>query len=509
MKNLILLLFLITTLNFNTKSQNGEWFGLLEKGEGVIASRLRMESDKMSFRIYSLPEENWEISNYKDDSGRVSWTMSDPVRSLQFSGTIDSMSQDISGFIKDHELQYPLKLYRRIPSEDISMDRFTGFYRSGSGDIFQVNKNRRTLHIHSPISGSYCVLKCIDPNQFLTRTAEKFIFSVLKEEKMQQLTWQDMQGRHQEAVRFDPYRQEEVRILTSIDTLYGTLYLPNNTLSESPCIMLALGAGRYDRWSYALEASMYAARGYASLIIDFPGTGKSGGNLHDRSFDQKSRMTTDILKWLQNHKHVDRHKIIIRGGSQSGRIAIMAAADQPEVAGILAVNAPIQSFIETQLFAIEQHLRQRSVDEITIVQATSLWYHYYHQIHEGKIEQELLDKISDLASSHPDLYLPPSNSAVLPRSPLQADIYSSPLAELSSIKCPVLFQLGTADERVPHETVTKNIGLAIERNPENIFTVIEYEMANHNMMLPGYRIAHNFFMDQIDWLKSNYPLDKH
>ncbi len=492
-------LLCILALNPVLAQLDYEWLGQLSDDDGTQMIRLQDRDAQVRLTIYDFIASHYEVELIRSGQS-MAFNVEDPVFNISCELSPDEKGR-LVGTCHSINKNYEIELEKRVPLDAEGFDPYLGHYRTDNGAVFLVTKNQQTLHLHSPISGEYVVLKYLGSNRFHSRTGEYYAFdeNPLRKESLE---WIGKNNRRIRAQRFDPFTIEEIKFITRLDTLYGSLYLPKNK-SELPAIMLALGAGRFDRHAYALEAEIMAGYGIASLVVDFPGTGKSTGNLHDNTFRMKCDMTKDVFRQLQQHSRIDAKRVGIRGGSQSGRIALMAAAELSDIAAVISVNVPVQTQMETQLYAIQQFLRSRGYDENTNIETVGLWQEYFEQIVQGKIDTTLLAKFQNHLNTHEGIYLPNPPNTEIPRSPHAEDLISDPTLVLNQIACPVLFQLAKLDERVPYESTFNNIQSCILQDNKNNMDIISYEFTSHNLMLPGYQIVPGLFMQKINWLKKH------
>ncbi len=478
-----------------------EWLGSLQHYNGHTFIRLKKTENYNRLTHYGYISEHWKITHEIKKENHWEFSSTNGIDQMDCTLTSGNAENEFNGTCQQNNISYKINLELRQSLDEEQFDPYLGYYKNGQNEIFIVRKNQGTLHLLSPISGEFVVLKYLGDDRFYSRTGEYYSFrgtDVLKSE----LNWHGINGQIISASRFIPFEIEEVTIFTRHDTLRGSLYLPNHQ-NNTPAMLLALGAGRFDRYAYAMEAEIMAAYGIASLVVDFPGTGKSSGNLHDNTFQMKSDMTVDMHKFLQNHSRIDPSRVGIRGGSQSGRIALMAAAQSADVAAVISVNVPIQTQKETQLYAINQFLRMRGYSEDINVQVTNIWRQYFDQIIHGAIDTNLLLELRTVLKHYPEIYLPNPPTTALPRSPHAENLTSDPAPLLSKINCPILYQLSKLDERVPYASSINNINKALSENPALKFDIISYEFADHSLMLPGYQIVQGLFMDKIIWLKKH------
>jgi alpha-beta hydrolase superfamily lysophospholipase len=81
-----------------------------------------------------------------------------------------------------------------------------------------------------------------------------------------------------------PYKEEDVTFQSGGFALTGTLRLPL-TKGRHSAIFLLQGSGDADREAESFYADYFARNGIATLVYDKRGTGSSGGDYRDQSFD--------------------------------------------------------------------------------------------------------------------------------------------------------------------------------------------------------------------------------
>ncbi|GAB7363795.1 hypothetical protein MBLNU230_g4362t1 [Neophaeotheca triangularis] len=100
--------------------------------------------------------------------------------------------------------------------------------------------------------------------------------------------------------------------------------LPPGTSKSSPCpsviLMCGLDGHRPDN---TVRSDEFLKRGWASVIVDIPGTADCPADRRDpKSAD---RLWTSILDWMQSQEHFDMRKVLCWGLSAGGHNAIRAA----------------------------------------------------------------------------------------------------------------------------------------------------------------------------------------
>lgn len=139
-----------------------------------------------------------------------------------------------------------------------------------------------------------------------------------------------------------------VTIPTEAGDIVGTLALPEGT-AEAPVVLMLHGfTGTRDEMLiegteqgvFARTAEALMAEGYASLRIDFIGSGESAGNWADTTFSSQTRDALAAIDWLEGQAVLDPTRLAVLGWSQGGLVAAQVAA-QSEVVDSLVLWAPV------------------------------------------------------------------------------------------------------------------------------------------------------------------------
>ena len=131
----------------------------------------------------------------------------------------------------------------------------------------------------------------------------------------------------------------------------GTLELPESA-AKPPVILLLHGfKGSRNELQipslhegiYARAADAWAARGLASLRIDFRGGGDSDGSFEDTTISGQIKDALAALDFLQTEKSTDRTKIAVVGWSQGGTVAAAIAGRTTHPLRAVALWNPMSS----------------------------------------------------------------------------------------------------------------------------------------------------------------------
>ncbi|MDR0732452.1 MAG: S9 family peptidase [Dysgonamonadaceae bacterium] len=122
-------------------------------------------------------------------------------------------------------------------------------------------------------------------------------------------------------------------------TLHGYITLPKAALEgkKTPLIVNPHGGpqGTRDSWGFNPEVQLFAARGYATLQVNFRISGGYGKDFLKMGFKQIGRACMDDVEdgvhYVLSQGWIDRDRIAIYGGSHGGYATLMGMIKTPEL----------------------------------------------------------------------------------------------------------------------------------------------------------------------------------
>lgn len=140
-------------------------------------------------------------------------------------------------------------------------------------------------------------------------------------------------------------------------TVVGTLELPEGR-KRPPVVLLLHGfKGSRDELQipslnegiFKRAADAWAARGLASLRIDFRGGGDSEGAFEDTTISGQAKDALAALEFLQTEESIDPSRISLVGWSQGGAVASLVAGQTPYPLTAVALWNPLSMPASTMM----------------------------------------------------------------------------------------------------------------------------------------------------------------
>jgi dienelactone hydrolase len=499
MKSLVLFLLLSTSLSAQLVLPDGKYIGQLLLSDGIQSIQLTLGNDSIVTRLPDLAPNAEILTTVHGRNLQFTWQHSDWV--LNFDA---QQNRQYTGTVTRNGETGQIKLYLLAEDQSIDPTPFCQNYSVYDHGALSIWDRQGTLRMHSPVSGRISKLHKIFPTEFVSDVGEHLFFASLQEGVYLE-GWYKFGFRTTHHIDAFPsfatpvIDRQQVMILS--DTVGLSLYLPGGE-GPFPACIIPMGAANYERWIYALEARILAAHGIAALIYDNYGSGKSGGTFRDKTFADKRDQAVALHTWLADQPQIQPNGIGFRGGSQGGRLSLMAAAKVPNTAFVIALSAPLETRMDQQLYALPAHHRQRGFPEEAIVRNGDLWRRYFQAVAQKKSDVSIDPDLAKLRQLHPEMILPPPTNDEVPSLPWAADLKDDGRTYLSKVDCPVLALYGTEDDRVPAQRSANILREGLVAAGKNPPEVIIYPGASHSFQLPGQRMVPGLFMDQVRFIHS-------
>jgi pimeloyl-ACP methyl ester carboxylesterase len=349
MSKIILKAFLLTTLTVaaglsnvthaqqSTTALTGEWVGNSEP------------AGRSEFLRLSLTENSGEIlrplkaklSLVQREGDRVQLEVSSIK--LVFTGTL-------TGDVIEGEAEVPgtkahFRLVRTVKVAPEILARYVGAYRFRNGEYLVIDSfpdTPDTLWVTDVKSGEARAVYPRSETEFIGGPALRVVSPTRKTITFRDagihVVDLDVKSRQSGAdAKRIPIGKEEVTFKNGDVTLSGTLLVPASK-GKHPALVFTHGGGPQLRELYWGLGYLYAARGFAVLIYDKRGVGKSTGNWGAASFEDLADDAVAGARFLQARNEVAANQIGFVGQSQGGWIAPLAASRFPDAAYAIAVS---------------------------------------------------------------------------------------------------------------------------------------------------------------------------
>ncbi|TXI27699.1 MAG: S9 family peptidase [Ottowia sp.] len=216
---------------------------------------------------------------------------------------------------------------------------------AGAPNVALVDEEHKDAVLYASLAAAF-------PGQFVnfssaTRDGRKIVVSVRSDQNPGELYLFDREtGKARFLLKsrpwIDPAKMATMKpvAFTARDgrTIHGYLTIPANSAGKNlPLIVNVHGGpmGPRDNWGYGTESQMFASRGYATLQINYRGSGGFGKEFQDLAYGQWAKGIMDDIIDGTNHVirqgWADKDRVCIYGGSFGGYASLMAPVRAPDM----------------------------------------------------------------------------------------------------------------------------------------------------------------------------------
>jgi len=150
--------------------------------------------------------------------------------------------------------------------------------------------------------------------------------------------------------------KEDVTFSNGDVELSGTLLLPASP-GPHPALVFVHGSRTNERSWYCAEAFPFTKRGFAALVFDKRGSGRSGGVTETASLHDLADDAIAGVRFLRARDDVLASKVGVWGLSQGATIASVAASRSRDVAFVVSVSGVGGTFVQQELFNTDNKFR--------------------------------------------------------------------------------------------------------------------------------------------------------
>jgi len=155
----------------------------------------------------------------------------------------------------------------------------------------------------------------------------------------------------------------------------GWLFVPTEG-GPFPLVVLTNGGGNEERAIKSLSnfmAPRLAYCGAAAFVHDKRGTGESDGVFRDTDYEDYIADTGNAARFLASDPRIDGERIGVMGGSEGGRVAVIAAARYPVFTYVVSLMGPTISMVEDRLLAEKAGAIGRGLDGVEWEDIEPIW----------------------------------------------------------------------------------------------------------------------------------------
>ena len=257
--------------------------------------------------------------------------------------------------------------------------------------------------------------------------------------------------------------------------LGATMTRPPNTAGRLPAVILTGGAGSDDRdgTSYGVPilanlAGAISQAGFVAVRYDKRGYGQSGGRRESATIGDVADDVRAIVKWLNDRKDIDPKRIAVLGHGEGAWVALLAAARDKRIAGIVSIDAPSTSGAE---LALEQ--QQHALDRLKASPA------------DRAQKIELQKKIQAAVLSGKGWEGVPPELRKQADTPWTQSVLSfEPARVIEDVRQPMLFVHAELDRQIPVSHVERLVDLARKESKSKSVEVVTIRGVNH-LLVPA------------------------
>ena len=270
-------------------------------------------------------------------------------------------------------------------------------------------------------------------------------------------------------------RDEAVIIPATGFNLGATITPPSTPAARMPAVILVSGSGAPDRDGFALGvpiigqlAGALADAGFLTVRYDKRGYGQSGGRAESATINDFAEDTRAIFRWLSNRKDVDRERIALLGHGDGAWVALITAARERRIAGIVLLAAPASTGAE---LVLEQ--QQLALDRLTLApEERARRVALQTQIQSAVLTGRGWDDV------------PPEMRKAADTPWFQSMLAFDPRRVIDDIRQPLLLVHGTLDRQIPVAHLDRLAALAREESDSKSILAVSVQGANH-LLVPA------------------------
>jgi pimeloyl-ACP methyl ester carboxylesterase len=252
--------------------------------------------------------------------------------------------------------------------------------------------------------------------------------------------------------------------------LGATITRPAAIAGRLPAVVLVGGADSDDRDGTLFGVPMLAnlagaaaQTGFLAVRYDKRGYGQSGGRRESATIADLAEDVRAIVKWLSDRKDVDSKRIAVMGHGEGAWVALLAAARDKRIGGVISIDAPSTTGAE---LALEQ--QQHALDRLKATPAER----------QQKIDLQRKIQAAVLSGKGWEGVSPETRRQV--DTPWTQSVLSfDPARVVEDVRQPMLFVHAELDRQIPVSHVERLVDLARKNSKSKSVEVVTVRGVNH------------------------------
>lgn len=303
-------------------------------------------------------------------------------------------------------------------------------------------------------------------------------------------------------------RSEEISFRSGPVLLAGTLHLPAGPGRHPALVALhSASGGTRDFHAYAHLATELPGAGFAVLLFDRRGAGRSGGDAGSATFEDLAADALAAVSFLETRAEIDPARIGVWGVSQGGWLGPLAASHSKDVAFVVSVSGPGVSPARQMAYAAATALQVAHQTPEVVERALAV-RSVVDDYYRGRVTREIAEQAVAGIRAEPwfgQVYLP--GGGRLPDDPAHtkwfAEMDYDPLRAVERVHVPIAFFFAENDSWVPVEESIAAIQRATRSNPA--VEIVRIAGADHLMETgvpdSGGPISATYVDQLLEWLR--------
>nr|NQU91729.1 alpha/beta hydrolase [Bacteroidota bacterium] len=281
----------------------------------------------------------------------------------------------------------------------------------------------------------------------------------------------------------DGYPSEQVQFSSGDFEVHGELLLPDED-GKFPLVIMVHGSGpAYHTYFHKIKESFMKA-GYATLMWDKPGFGKSTGKFTEEHLRaERAEILIDAIDKMKQHPKIQGNKIGVWGISQAGYVIPMALEKTNDISFMILVGVGGENGIRQTAFLIQEQLKCDGVSEKDAMQAaqnfTGLFYattyNEYLKCAQPLVDDQRIRKLNFVSAIWPEDQWKPYQGT--------EEGFYDPIPVIEKTSIPTLVFFGDLDKNVNPVQGMEAYNAALKKAGNTDFKVELIEDTDHNIII--------------------------